>query len=87
MDGLTGKVKFDQFGLRTDFLLEIVELKKKGLQKVNEFNLCISTSSFFGRLELGMISLESTFPETLHKVFLRWWRVLKTKLWLSQQSW
>ena len=35
MDGLTGKVKFDQFGLRTDFQLEIVELKKKGLQKVH----------------------------------------------------
>ena len=34
MDGLTGKVKFDQFGLRTDFQLEIVELKKKGLEKV-----------------------------------------------------
>ena len=59
MDGLTGKVKFDQFGLRTDFQLEIVELKKKGLQKVNKIkNLCISTSSFFVRLELGMISLE-----------------------------
>ena len=88
MDGLTGKVKFDQFGLRTDFQLEIVELKKKGLQKVNEcINLHISTSRFFVRLEPGMISLESTFPETLQKVFLRWWRVLKTKLWSSQQSW
>ena len=68
MDGLTEKVKFDQFGLRTDFQPEIVELKKKGLQKVNELrHLRISTSSFFVRLELGMISLESTFPETLHK--------------------
>ena len=34
MDGLTGRIKFDQFGLRTDFMLEIVELKKTGLQKV-----------------------------------------------------
>ena len=36
MDGLTGKIKFDQYGFRTDFQLEIVELKKKGLQKVNQ---------------------------------------------------
>ena len=34
MDGLTGKVKFDSQGKRTDFELEIVELKKDGLQKV-----------------------------------------------------
>ena len=34
MDGLTGKIKFDSQGLRTDFQLEIVELKKDGLQKV-----------------------------------------------------
>ena len=34
MDGLTGKVKFDQRGLRTDFTLEIVELKRQGLTKV-----------------------------------------------------
>ena len=47
LDGLTGKVKFDQFGLRTDFQLEIVELKKKGLQKVKEFkNPCIFTLIF-----------------------------------------
>lgn len=30
MDGLTGKIKFDSRGLRTDFELEIVELKKDG---------------------------------------------------------
>ena len=34
MDGLTGKVKFDQEGLRTDFTLEIIDLKKAGLTKV-----------------------------------------------------
>ena len=34
MDGLTGRIKFDSRGLRTDFQLEIVELKKSGLQKV-----------------------------------------------------
>eukprot|EP00094_Tigriopus_californicus_P003973 TCALIF_03827-PA protein Name:"Similar to GRIK2 Glutamate receptor ionotropic, kainate 2 (Macaca fascicularis)" AED:0.16 eAED:0.16 QI:0/0.7/0.45/1/0.8/0.81/11/0/556 len=34
MQGLTGKIKFDQHGLRTDFELEITELKKDGLVKV-----------------------------------------------------
>lgn len=34
MRGLTGKIKFDQHGLRTKFELEIVELKKDGLVKV-----------------------------------------------------
>lgn len=34
MTGLTGTIKFDQHGLRTDFQLEIVELKKDGLVKV-----------------------------------------------------
>ena len=38
MDGLTGKVKFDQRGLRTDFNLEIVELKRKGLTKVGSWH-------------------------------------------------
>ena len=34
MKGLTGTIKFDQHGLRSDFTLEIVELKKNGLLKV-----------------------------------------------------
>ena len=34
MKGLTGTIKFDQHGLRSDFTLEIVELKKDGLMKV-----------------------------------------------------
>ena len=34
INGLTGRVKFDQNGVRTDFELEIVELKKHGLDKV-----------------------------------------------------
>ena len=37
MDGLTGKVKFDERGLRTDFTLEIVELKRHGLEKVGSW--------------------------------------------------
>ena len=34
MNGLTGKIKFNQHGLRSDFTLEIIELKKDGLVKV-----------------------------------------------------
>ena len=34
MVGLTGTIKFDQHGIRSDFTLEIVELKKDGLMKV-----------------------------------------------------
>ena len=34
IDGLTGRIKFDQDGQRSDFQLEIVELKKHGLDKV-----------------------------------------------------
>ena len=35
LDGLTGKIKFDQFGLRTGFYMDIIELKKFGLTQVN----------------------------------------------------
>ena len=38
MDGLTGKVKFDKSGLRTDFTLDIVELKRHGLEKVGSWH-------------------------------------------------
>ena len=38
MKGLTGTIKFDQHGLRTDFTLEIVELKKDGLIQVGNWN-------------------------------------------------
>lgn len=37
MTGLTGKIKFDQHGLRTDFELQIVELKKDGLVQVGSW--------------------------------------------------
>ena len=37
INGLTGRIKFDENGLRTDFELEIVELKKHGLDKVDRY--------------------------------------------------
>ena len=38
VSGLSGVIKFDQHGLRSDFSLEIVELKKTGLDKVGVWN-------------------------------------------------
>ena len=38
MDGLSGKIKFDAAGFRSDFQLEIVELKKEGLVKVGSWD-------------------------------------------------
>ena len=35
MDGLSGKIKFDGAGFRSDFTLDIVELKREGLVQVN----------------------------------------------------
>ena len=40
LDGLTGKLKFDQQGLRTGFYLSIIELKKSGLTQVNVYFIC-----------------------------------------------
>ena len=34
MEGLTGPIKFDARGFRTDFSLDIIELKNEGLVKV-----------------------------------------------------
>ena len=38
MEGLTGKIRFDTLGFRSDFHLDIVELKKEGLVKVGTWN-------------------------------------------------
>ena len=34
MKGLTGDIKFDLRGFRTDFTLDVIELKQEGLVKV-----------------------------------------------------
>ena len=41
INGITGRVKFDENGERTDFELEIVELKKHGLDKVRRYYQCV----------------------------------------------
>lgn len=39
MEGLTGKIKFDSSGFRSDFQLDIIELTKDGLEKVGFWSL------------------------------------------------
>ena len=38
MDGLTGRIKFDQHGQRTEFSLDIVEMKRDGLVRVGSWD-------------------------------------------------
>ena len=59
IEGLTGRIKFDQQGVRTEFELEIVELKKHGLEKVEirkALKYLTYDASF--RSDPGVISLE-----------------------------
>ena len=56
LEGLTGKIKFDQRGLRTEFELQIVELKKHGLEKV-ELDIIMMRYNGCFRLAPGMITL------------------------------
>ena len=59
IEGLTGRIKFDQQGVRTEFELEIVELKKHGLEKVEirkALKYLTNDASF--RSDPGVISLE-----------------------------
>ena len=46
MNGLTGKIKFDQRGQRSDFELDIIELKRDGLTRVIQFSGCKRPYSF-----------------------------------------
>ena len=34
IQGLTGLIKFDQWGIRNEFVLDLVELRRGGLEKV-----------------------------------------------------
>ena len=38
MEGLTGRIRFDTLGFRSDFDLDIIELKKEGLVKVGAWS-------------------------------------------------
>lgn len=38
MKGLTGVIKFDHQGFRSDFMLDVVELSREGLKKIGTWN-------------------------------------------------
>lgn len=38
MKGLTGVIKFDHQGFRSDFVLDIIELSKDGLKRIGTWN-------------------------------------------------
>lgn len=38
MNGLSGQIKFDTQGFRTNFLLEVIELTQSGINKVGVWN-------------------------------------------------
>ena len=56
MRGLTGKIKFDQHGLRTGFELDIIELKRDGLVKVGTWT------------EIGGVNFTRNFTETYSEI-------------------
>ena len=86
MDGLTGRIKFDQRGQRTDFELDIIELKRDGLTKVFPLQELPEHSwTFVLRLAPGLKNVVWIWVETLAKLTPRLWKVCRTKLWLSPQ--
>lgn len=38
MKGLTGVIKFDHQGFRSDFMLDVIELRRDGLNKIGTWN-------------------------------------------------
>lgn len=38
MRGLTGVIKFDHQGFRSDFVLDVIELSREGLKKIGVWN-------------------------------------------------
>ena len=84
MSGLTGKIKFDQHGVRTEFTLQIVELKKHGLEKVSEeVKILPEIMNHISTLRLapGMTTLVFTSQGILQKLIQKLWKVFKTKPW------
>lgn len=58
MNGITGKIKFDENGLRTDISLEVVDLVADGVNKVciflKYFTSTIIIWQFSLRMEIGL---------------------------------
>ena len=56
MDGLTGRIKFDQHGQRTEFSLDIVEMKRDGLVRVGSWD------------QRGGVNFSRNFTETYNEI-------------------
>ena len=54
--GLTGRIKLNDFGFRTDFDLEIVELKEEGLRTIGFWN------PFYEAQFYTQVNIWDTFP-------------------------
>ncbi|XP_023349760.1 glutamate receptor ionotropic, kainate 2 isoform X2 [Eurytemora carolleeae] len=65
MDGLTGKVSFDAAGFRSNFNLEIVELRKEGLTKVGSWESGTGTNFSRNYTEQYSEIVESLHNKTL----------------------
>lgn len=46
-EGMSGFIKFDRYGHRTNFTLDVMELKRNGLSKVRYFQIYYLNISFF----------------------------------------
>ena len=87
MEGLSGKIKFDGAGFRSDFQLDIVELKREGLVQVSSGKKYFKSYKNICRSALGTRAMEPISPVTTRKYPTRLWRVFITRLWLSPPSW
>ena len=87
MEGLSGKIKFDGAGFRSDFQLDIVELKREGLVQVSTGKKYFKSYKNICRSALGTRAMEPISPVTTRKYPTRLWRVFITRLWLCPPSW
>ena len=65
MEGLSGKIKFDAAGFRSDFQLDIVELKKDGLAKVGAWDPINGANFSHNFTEITTGIVESLHNKTL----------------------
>ena len=65
MDGLSGKIKFDAEGFRSNFQLDIVELKKDSLAKVGAWDPINGANFSYNFTEITTGIVESLHNKTL----------------------
>ena len=65
MEGLTGRIKFDSLGFRSDFDLDVIELKKEGLVKVGSWNQGVGVNFTRNYTESYTEIVESLHNKTL----------------------